>query len=511
MKGRKQYAFKNIIYNFTNKILTLALSFLLRTVFIWGFGVEYLGINGLFNDVLQLLSMADLGFGIAMVYSFYDPLAKGDKKKITALICFYRKVYIIIALAVTIIGLLIIPVLPKLINLDHSIPHLTLYYLIALGNVVVSYLFVYKTSILTADQKNYIITRITLIITVIKTSLQIITIIVFKNYVVFLSIGILFNLVNNIWSSFVASKEYPFITEKENLNRYEIKQILGNVLSVFTFKVSNVLMNATDNILISTIIGTVTVGYYSNYTMIQNNIIMFYTMIFTSITASIGNIIFTENKRKLSKVFNIGQSIGFIMGGIIVPCYIVLVNDFIGVCWGVQYEFDIATVLAIGFNMYLSCVLQPLWTFREATGLYRKTKWIMVVCAIVNVCLSYILGFYIGVAGIIFASGVSRIITYIWYEPMLLFKSYFNEKVGKYYWELIKNFCFVLFILIVSFSLSQNIYVTGFFSWLVEAIIVFLICITLSGFIYHKSEGVKFLLDLLKSVITNVKRITLNG
>ena len=103
-ESRKWNSAKNVIFGYLNQILSLGLNFAGRTVFIQILGREYLGINGLFSDVLTMLSMADLGFGIAMSYSFYKPIAEQDKKKIAALIHFYKRVYILIACATAVIG-----------------------------------------------------------------------------------------------------------------------------------------------------------------------------------------------------------------------------------------------------------------------------------------------------------------------------------------------------------------------------------------------------------------------
>ena len=412
-QGRTKKAIVNMSFNIANQIINILLQFISRSFFIWGFGIEYLGINGLFTDVLGLLSMADLGLGIAMAYSFYEPLAKNNKKKICGLVTFYRQVYIVIAIVVTVVGLMIMPILPYLIKLEQDIPNLEIYYILSLANIVASYVFVYKATLLTADQKNYIISKITIVTNILKTVIQIVSIILFKNYVLYLVIGTISILVNNICTSRVASKKYPYIDEKEKISLEEKKEIFSSMSSVFIYKVANVLLTATDNILISAIIGTVTVGFFSNYLLVQTKLTSIYALIFTSVTASVGNLIVTESTDKRLKIFNMEQSVSFIICGIVVPCYITLINDFIGVWLGTAYILNNHVVMAIGFNMYLSCVLQPLWSYREATGLYKKTKWIMVVCAALNLVLSVILAYKIGLAGIIFASGLSKILTYI--------------------------------------------------------------------------------------------------
>lgn len=208
------------------------------------------------------------------------------------------------------------------------------------------------------------------------------------------------------------------------LSKKEKIDILQNMKSVFLYKISSVIINATDNILISTIVGTIAVGYYSNYLMIMNKITVFYNMIFSSMTASIGNLIVKEDKEKRYSIFQCEQAISFIISMVVMPCYIVLINDLIIMWLGKDYIFSVIVVLAIGLNMYFSCIFQPLWSYREATGLYQKTKWIMVGCAILNIGLSVILGNLIGVSGIIFATSISKIMTYFWLEPKILFRDF---------------------------------------------------------------------------------------
>lgn len=491
IEGRTKKAVKNIAFNFINQILTLILSFISRTVFIWGLGASYLGINGLFSDVLGLLSMADLGFNTAMVYSFYKPLAENDYSKMAGLITFYKKVYTIIAIGVSVIGIALVPALPYLINLEMEVPNIRLYYLLSLSNIVFSYLCVYKTSILSADQNNYKITRVTIFVNVIRSIAQIMAIIIWKDYIIYLILGCVSVLVNNIVASHIATKEYPFIKEKVELKKEDKKDIFSNIGSVFLYKVSSVLLNATDNLLISVIIGTLAVGYYSNYLMLQNKISLFYTLIFTSLTASIGNLVVKENGKKRYEIFACEQSISFIVCGVVIPGYTLLVNDLIRVWLGEEYVLSIVVVIASSLNMYLACVLQPLWSYREATGLYKKTKWVMVICAIVNLVLSIILGRWIGLAGILFASALSRLFTYIWYEPKILFREYFELSPFKYYLQLIANFFVIMAITYIAGWISSFIVVESIFYWFIKAIIVGSVSFFIVLILYLNSSGIK--------------------
>lgn len=497
-KNRTKNAITNMMVSFLNQFTTLILSFISRTIFIRVLGIELLGINGLFTDVLSLLSMADLGFNTAMVYSFYKPIAENDTKKISALITFYKKIYRTIAIAITIIGLALVPFIHLIVNTDKPIPLLEVYYLFALAGVIISYLFVYKTSIITADQKNYVVTRITIIVNFTKTIIQILSLIILKNYILYLAINLIGNFINNYIASKKAVDLYPYIKEEEILDEKDKKGIFENIKSIFLYKLSSMMLNATDNTLISILIGTVTVGLYSNYLMITTRVLSIIQIVFGSLTASIGNVIIKEDDNKRYQIFKATQSISFIICGIIVTSFSVLINDFIRIWLGEKFIFDNIIVLAITLNMYLSCVLQPLWTYREATGLYVKTKYVMLIAAIVNLVLSIIFGKMFGLAGILFASAMARLTTYFWYEPLLLFKEYFNKSVMNYYVPIIINF------IIMSISITIiNILLSGFIvnSWM-ELIFKSISCglITTLIFlsIYSRSEGFKVILKKIK-------------
>ena len=159
----------NIVFGMLNKFVIMILTFVSRAIFLQVLSEDYLGINSLFSSILNMLSLADLGLGTAMAYSFYKPLAEKDEKKIASLTAFYKKVYNYIAAAVAIVGICIIPFLDLIVKTDQNIPHLRIYYFVFLMNTVVSYLFVYKSTIISADQKGYIISQYSIWVNVAKT------------------------------------------------------------------------------------------------------------------------------------------------------------------------------------------------------------------------------------------------------------------------------------------------------------------------------------------------------
>jgi O-antigen/teichoic acid export membrane protein len=505
-KGRVKNSTYNMISGFLYQLITIIMSFLSRTVFIRTLGLEYLGLNGIFADVLNLLSMADLGFNITMAYSFYKPLAKHDEKRLTALICFYKKIYYIIAVLVFVIGLAVIPFLKFIVNTENEIQNLTLYYLFSLAGVVISYLFVYKSTILTADQKNYEVLRISIWTTLLKTVLQIVFLVIWQNYIIYLSIGIILQFLNNLVVSNKADKMYPYIRNYGRISREEEKSIFFNMKSVFLYKISGTLFSATNNVMISFIVGTVMVGIYSNYLMVSSKLLLMIQIIFSAITASIGNIIVKEDAEKRYEVFNAVQSISFILCGIITSLFCIMANDLVRIWLGGEFTISAMAVLALTLNTYLSCILQPLWTYRDATGLYMKTKYIMLLGAVLNIALSIIMGRLWGLTGILFASAASRLSTYFWYEPKILFKEYFERKADEYYLSIFKNALLVSAVIGVLSQLSRNIKVNGWLMLFIKGSSIGLVCtITFLG-AYARTEGFQLIIHKADSIMKRVIR-----
>lgn len=502
--NRTYKATKNIVFGIISRLVVLVLTFISRSIFVQVLAIDYLGINGIFSDILTMLSMADLGFGSAMAYSFYKPLAENNQKQLSALIHFYRGVYNIIALAVSVVGIGLIPFLDLILNLDQPIPNLIIYYLIFLSNTVISYLFVYKASIITADQKGYITSAYSIYINVFKVIAQLIVLYTMKSYLIYIFLNVIATLLNNLLISRKASRLYPFIRKKELLSKGEKKKIYKNISSIFIYKVSSVLINGTDNILISIIVGTTTVGYYSNYTTLTVNITNFLFIIFTSLTASIGNLVVEQTKEKRYEVFRVIQFTSFWIGAYCTVMLSTLAEDFILIWLGNEYILDEFTFVSILLNFYMIITMQPLWSYREATGLYIKTKYIMLITASLNLILSIIFGIKAGLAGILLASFISKLLTYFWYEPIVLYKEFFCAIPKRYFITHFINFvvtavgCLVFRYFLISW---KNISIG---SIVLKAIVITVIFNIIYLIFNIKTSELRY---LIKRFVTNKRKI----
>lgn len=423
---------RNLTMSVFQKLISIVLTFVGRQIFLQVLSVEYLGISSLFRDIISVLSLADLGMATAMAYSFYKPIAEKDEDKLAALIGYYRRFYNVLAAAVALIGIALIPLLKYIIKLENDIPYIEVYYLITLSHTVVSYLFVYKATIIRADQNSRMVTKYTMWTSVIVMAIQVPILLIFKNYMLYCLVPVFGTLANNLIISHRADTLYPFIKKKAVLASEERKSIFNNMRSMFVYKIAGVIYSSTDSILISTIIGTAIVGKYSNYRLAVTNLSALAFMIFTSLVPSIGNLIVKEPPEKRLEVFRVMQTISCWLGGFFVFCLFFLLDEFVILWLGQDFVFGLPLKLAVLAEFYLQIALNPLIAFREGTGIYQKTKFVMLAGAALNLILSIILGTFYGLPGIIFATIISKLLTFAWYEPIVLFRDYLGGHATSY-------------------------------------------------------------------------------
>lgn len=495
---------RNFAYAVILQIVKIALMFIGRIIFVKQLGAAYLGVNGLFSNILTVLSLADLGMTTALMYSLYKPLAEHNEIKISQYMNYFGKVYNFIALGVAIIGIALIPFIKYLVNLPEEMPHIYLYYVLLLMNSVVSYLFVYKTTLLSADQKMYVINKYDTIFQFVLFFLQIVILLMTKNFALYLFSNVICTVSSNLTKVKKAEEFYPYLKEykQEILPKVERKNLFINVYSSFFYKLGGIIQSNTDNILISIFAGTITVGYYSNYSTIIASIVTFLTIVFTSLKASVGNYIVSNDKKKQLEMFNILEVYNFWLVGFCSICFIILIPDFINICFGSEYILSFGFLVFVVLNFYTSNIRQTLWVYRETTGIFKKIKYVTMVTAVINVILSISFGYFFGLIGIVAATVISRMIYAWWKEPLVIYKDYFETSSIPYFITYIKRIILVTIICGITYIIcntipNNNIYV----NFILKAVICMLVPNVIMVLIYRKNIAFTYLTEnLLKKV-----------
>lgn len=486
------------------QMLNLVLSFVSRTIFLQVLGVGYLGINGLFSDVLSMLNMAELGIGTAMTYSMYKPLAENDQQMLAGLTQFYKKIYRIIACTIAAIGVALVPFLPYLINLETDIPHVELYYLLFLAGNVASYFVVSKTTVLYADQKNHVLLKYSAYWHMAQIITMLAVLWLTRSYTLYLLTQVFFVYGQNIHKSRVADRYYPYLRNKVKLPKEKTRGIFKDVGSAFIYKIANLLITATDNTLISVLISTEMVGYYSNYSIAVGKLSGIVGTVFSSLIASLGNLIAKESAEKRYRVFQTMQSLSLIISTFCVTCLALLEDDFVRVWLGEAYLLSPLTLIAIVINFYLLIALKPVTAFREAAGLFRKTKYIMLWTAVLNICFSVILGKVLGLPGILLATSLSKLLTYFWYEPKLLFREYFGKPCRLYFGEMTRNVVVTMFSVFTAWCATRWLVPETWLQLIGKGILVAFVSIAVVVTCYRKTQGYTLLAGKCNALLSGI-------
>lgn len=511
--SRTKNSLKNVSFSLICQIIILVCSFISRTIFIKILGSSYLGINGLFTNILSVLSMADLGFDTAIVYSMYKPIANKDTKKISALMNFYKKIYLIIGSIIGIIGIALIPFLKYFVNLSTEIDNISLYYVLYLSNTVLTYFLANRVAIITADQKAYIIKKYTLFFKILQTILEIIILIIFKNFLLYLLIQILCTFFTNLYGTYKAKKMYPFLKQNklEKIEKKEKKKIFSDVKSMFVYKIGGIILNNTDNILISILVSTEMVGYYGNYTMIITAVTTMATLVFSSLTASIGNLNAKENTEKRINVFNKVDFLATWTYGFCSICMLVLINPFIELMWGKEYAINMLVPLAAIINFEIVGLLHPLRLYRETTGVFREVKYIFIWTSLLNLIFSIYLGNVFNTPemklfGIIIATAIARIMTTVWFEPKKIFNSIFKRSSIDYFKRKLRDVIILIITGGVTYYICALIGTNNLINFIIKGLICLFVINIIYYMFYHKSNEFNYYYELLKEMIKKFKK-----
>lgn len=438
-KSRTEYVTRNIFWGYIGNIASMIMSFVSRTAFVYIIGVTFLGINGLFTNVLGVLSFTELGIGTAMNFSLYKPVAENDKEKIKSLIGLYKLAYRVIAIIITISGLALLPFLPYIIKGGEGIEHIPIYYLIFLFNTVSSYFVTYKYGLVNAEQKGYILTNIDSICRFIIVLIQTIALMVFKNFLVYLLTQAIAQLIQKIITALYIDKMYPYLSDKsvQKLDKEEKQEIKTNVKALIVHKLGEISVYQTDNIIISAFINIILVGLVSNYNLLLSTVSGFLNIIFNSFTSGFGNLIATETKERQLKLFDVYHFLGFWLYGFTTICFIVLVQPFITLWLGSDKLIDNLSMMLIMVNQYLVGQRITMNNFKTAGGVFNPDKFISILQSAINLVLSISLVYLIGLPGVYIGTVVQGLVSNIW-RPIIVYRVMFQDSAVGYFKDFIK-------------------------------------------------------------------------
>ena len=479
---RTKNATRNIAVGMILKIYQLLVPFIIRTVMIHMLGMEYLGLNSLFTSILQVLNLAELGVGSAMVFSMYKPIAEDDSATINDLMKLYQIYYRIIGAIILGGGVVLTPFIPKLIKSD--IPQgLNIYilYFLNLAATVLSYwLFAYKNCLLTAHQRNDVISKVTIVTNTAMYLGQILVLVLLKNYYAYLIIALVGQILLNIYTAKASDRMFPEYQPSKSFNKELSKGINQRIRDLFTSKVGEIIVNSADSIVISAFLGLTILASYNSYFYILSAILSFVTLFLQACTAGIGNSLITETIEKNYKDLKKMTLIVVWIAGFCSCCLMCLYQPFMKLWIGEDNILSVGCVACFVIYFFFRCLNQLFVMYRDAAGMWHEDRFRPLTTALVNLALNLILVQFIGIYGVLLSTVISTLVIGMPWIIHNLFTVIFHRTTK----EFILNLLFYIIISTISVGVSYFVCEQLPLDGILTIIIRLIICCCISNFIY---------------------------
>ena len=500
---RKKSSFKNMITAVSSNVLTIIVGLVAQAIFIKILGSEYLGLNGLFSNVISMLGIVELGMGSAIIYNMYKPIAEENHEKIKSLMQFYKKSYRIITLIISIIGIMIIPFIKYIVDIESVTIGINVYlvYILFLLETICSYILSYKRSMLYADQKEYITNIIHMGYTILVNTMQLTFLYFTHDYYLYLIIKVMMRLVENIVISSYVNRRYSYLLDNNvtKLDSKTEKDIFQKIRALFFHKIGTFIVSGTDNIIISKYLGLVTVGLYSNYYMIINAVQTVINHIIQATRASVGNLLVTESKTKQFDIFNKIRFVNFWISCFSSICIFVIMDSFITIWIGYKFVLPTKVLLVLVINFFIVSSRSTYGAFKEAAGIFYEDRFVPIIESLLNIVLSIIFVKKFGLMGVFMGTIASGLVLWCYSYPKYVYNKLFGRKISDYIKETI--YYFIIFILIAGFTYSLAILISFdnvYLQFISNVLIALIVPNVIMLLLFSKDENFKYFINIIK-------------
>jgi len=505
----KKRSLINVLLSLTASFVNIAITLVAQKIFLSILNTEYLGLNGLFSNIVTMLGIFELGIGTAIIFSLYKPLADDDRATVKGLMAFYKKAYTIIAFIVLVVGLSITPFIPYLIKQVSIDINIYVIYIMFIADIFASYLLSYRRSILYADRKNYQISIVHIIYLLLLNSFQLLILFLTKNYYLYLSIKIIMRIGENYAIHIMAKHQYPYLSSSASskLDKRIEKKIFKSVRALFLHKIGGFIVLGSDNIIISKFIGLVEVGLYSNYYIVINATYTIIGQSMSALTPSIGHMLATRQSEKTFDAFKKIRFANFCLSCITSVGFFFAIQPFVTIWLGKEYLFSELTVFFLAINMFQRLQRYSFSTFKEAAGIFHEDRFVPIIESIVNIVASLLLLRPFGVAGVFMGTAISDLTLWLFSYPKYVYKKLFNRSYLDYARETF-GYVFMFFaILLATRGVRFLVNANGAFSDLILSVASVVLITALSIIIvFRKNSSYKYYKKYVLQLMLKLKR-----
>ena len=497
----------NTTVSFISQIIIILLGFISRRVLIYSVGVQYLGINGLMTNILTVFSLAESGIGTAIGFSLYKPLAENDTEKVKSLMRFFKYTYRCLAVGTAIIGLVFYPLLPLFLK-GNTVSNSNVVYLMFLFSSVVSYLWVYKTTLNSSDQNKYLYTIANTATQIVVLIIKICILYYTENYILYLSIEIGSTIIKNIIFTSYIDKRYPYLKDKtvQRLDQETRISLFKNIKALFFNKLGYIISQCSDNLVISSIVSVAAVGMYSNYLVLISSVSGFVTTFTSGVTASMGNLVAKESKEKAYEVYKKIDFINYWLYTFTAICLLCLIEPFVQIWLGLDFVLSKWILILAVIIYYLKGINSSVDVVKNAAGLYYPDRFIPIIEAITNMVISIVLARLYGVTGVLAGTLISFVLFSFWTKPFFVYRDVFKLPFVKYVvWEGRKIITTIIFAVIVTYLVSYINVINVYIRFGILLLVTVVLSNGLLLIAFYKTDEFKYITSLFNTLIIKIK------
>lgn len=484
---------RNSIYSICSFILITILGLVVRKYFVQYLPIELLGLEGLFANIVMILSLAELGVSDVINYGLYREIANNNQKEINILMNIYRYIYLIIGMLIFLVSIILFFCLPIIIQ-DTSIPwiYVQVVYVIQIGIILSSYFLAYKRTLFMTDQKDYICVKVDIICKSLNNIVMLVAIIALQNYYIYIISTLVFNVLANLIIAYKVNKNYPFLKPvKVTIKDMKDRKFFVDIRNFLVHKVSYIVYSGIDTILIASFLGLKIAGLLSNYILIYRGIYTILYKLLQGIRPSIGNLIYAEDKEKSYRIYNMLDLAYLFIGGYVACIYIVVFQDFIGLFFGQQFLLPSEYVIALAFNVFLGMQFENAYNFRSTHGNFENDRIYMIYSAISKLVISIIGIKLFGVVGIMLGT-IAGLFFIVYGRMQFVFRIIFNKSLKLY----IKKHIFIsiiiwIEIILIYYSLEYLHIIYSYGGLVLKCILIGIMMLILQSIFFHKTKEFK--------------------
>ncbi len=436
MSERVHRSVMNIKVGMLFYMLSLILAFFSRKIFLDCLGAEFIGLTGMLMNIMSFLSVAELGIGTSIVYFLYKPLQEDNHEKINEVMSMLAFLYRYIGFIIGGLGIFVSLFFPWWFdNLTTGLPLVYFAFFSFLGSSVAGYVFNYKQLLVSANQKQYLVSAYFQTIGIVESIAQILLAYYYRNLWLWIIVGLVFTIIGIIVFNYRIRQLYPWLQVnlkkgRENLKKYP--EVLKKTRQIFVQKIKDFILYRSDEILVGAFVSVVKVAFYGNYTMIINKINFMVNILSEGLSAGVGNLLAEGNEQNIMKVYWEMTAARFLILGIIIFSLLMFFQPFIG-CWlGKQYQLSNLIVYLLIFNLFMRYQSASVYIYLGSAGLYSDV-WAAWTELIINLSITLLLAPTYGIVGILLGKILSFGIISTFWKPYYLFSQAFHKSVWEYW------------------------------------------------------------------------------